>query len=321
MHPLNRSSTLSQIHPMAFRMGQCLGQLASVIRKVAERVFEFFRFMMDHAKQLRSYLTGNIEYNIPIQLRGEGTDTILFSWLDRILDTADLGNNPSKLNASVHKILRRAAEDDHFKMIFFLTIEEAAQTCGDRVALSILKLSIEEKKATFTSKDTLTLQQMQEFADFIIKGPWTLDQLEDIAKRHIQNIKNSEIEVDESEVDEIEVYLAYPVLLKGPLQIPIDVDEMLFEELAGVSKPKLLKARQDITSKLAEPNAKAKILASYDYWEVALQKHNETKEEYQAIIEQRQERANFAETGQDYVAIHQWFKDQIAQLTSRILES
>ncbi len=316
MHQLCISSTLQQIHPMAFRMGQSLGQLASLIRKVAERVFEFFRFMMDHAKQLRSYLTGNIEYNIPIQLRGEGTDTILFSWLDRILDTADLGNNPSKLNASVHKILRRAAEDDHFKMIFFLTIEEAAQTCGDRVALSILKLSIEEKKATFTSKDTLTLQQMQEFADFIIKGPWTLDQLEDIAKRHIQNIKNSEIEVDE-----IEVYLAYPILLKDQLQIPIDVDEMLFENFSGVREKNIAQAQRYIRGKLEKPNAKAKILASYDYWELALQKYNETKEEYQAIIKQRQERAELADTEQDYVAINQWFKDQIAQLTSRILES
>lgn len=316
MHPLQSSSTLPQIHPMAFRMGQSLGQLASLIRKVAERVFETFRFIMYHAEQLRSYLKGNIEYNIPIQLRGEGTDTILFSWLDRILDTADLGNNPSKLTASVHKIFRRAAEDDHFKMIFFLTIADAAQTCGDRVALSILKLSIEEKKATFSSKDTLTLQQIQEFADFIIKGPWTLDQLEDIAKRHIQNIKNLAIEVDE-----IEVYLAYPVLLKGLLQIPIDVDEMLFEGVAGVSEQELLEAREDITTKLAEPNAKAKILASYDYWELALQKYNETKEEYQAIIKQRQERAELADTEQDYVAINQWFKDQIAQLTSRILES
>jgi hypothetical protein len=271
---------------------------------------------MDHAKQLRSYLTGKIEYNIPIELRGEGTDTILFSWLDRILDTADFKNNPSKLTASVHRILRRAAEDDHFKMIFFHTIEDAAQTCGDRVALSILKLSIEEKKVTFTSKDSLNLQEMQEFADFIIKGPWALDQLEHIAQRHIQTAKDRGIELDE-----IEVYLAYPILLKDQLQIPIDLDEMLFEKSAKVREKELLQARLDLAGKLEEPNAKAKILASYDYWEVALEKHNQTKEEYQAIIEERQERAELANNGQDYVAINQWFKDQITQLTSLILES
>ncbi|MCX6986577.1 MAG: NEL-type E3 ubiquitin ligase domain-containing protein [Chlamydiae bacterium] len=316
MHPLCISSTLQQIHPIAFGMGQCLGQLASLIRRVAQRVFEAFRCIMDHAQRLRSYLKGNIEYSIPMELRGEGTDTILFSWLDRILDTANSGNNPSKLTEPVHKILRRAAEDDHFKMIFFHTIEDAAQTCGDRVALSILKLSIEEKKATFTSKDSLTLQQMQEFAEFIIKGPWALDQLEHIAQRHIQFAKNRRIELDE-----IEVYLAYPILLKDQLQIPIDVDEMLFENFSGVREKNIAQARRYIRGKLEKPNAKAEILASYDYWEVALQKHNETKEEYQAIIEQRQERAELADTGQDYVAINEWFNDQITKVTSRILES
>ncbi|NDE82363.1 MAG: hypothetical protein EB051_01940 [Chlamydiia bacterium] len=316
MHPLQCSSNLQQIHPIAFRMGQSLGQLASVIRKVAQRVFQAFRCMMDQANRVRSYLTGNIEYQIPIQLRDEATDIILFSWLDRILDTADLGNNPSKLTASVQKILKRAAEDDHFKTIFFHTIEDAAETCGDRAALSILKLSLEEKKATFTSKDTLTLQEMRQFADFIIKGPWALHQLEGIALRRIQTARNNGYELDE-----IEVYLAYPILLKNRLQIPIDVDEMLYEAVARVSEQELLKAREDITTKLAEPNAKAKILASYDYWEVALQKHKETKEEYQAIIEERQQRAEFAETAQDDVAINKDFKDQIIQLTSRILAS
>ena len=271
MNPIWNSHILQQSHPIAFRVGQ---------------------------------------YNIPIELRSENNDTALFSWLDRILDTADAKNNRSTLNELVHKILKRAAIDDHFKMIFFSIIQEATQTCGDRVSLSILHLSIEEKKADFTSKDTLTLQQMQELADFIIKGPWTLAQLEKIAHEHIENAQAQAFTLDE-----VAVYLAYPILLKNDLQIPIDVDEMLYIGSAHLTNGHLSRAKEVIRQQLGKLNAKANILASYDCWQVALEKYNETKDGYQAIIKEKQTRAELAQTPQEYLEIDQSFKDQIAKLS------
>jgi hypothetical protein len=118
-----------------------------------------------------------------------------------------------------------AERNEEFRHSFFTIIDEAAATCGDRMALSVLHLGIANRSLTLDKTD------LKGFADFLIHGPWMLDQLEQIARAKTATLRF---------VDEIEVYLAYPVKLKERLELQIDVKEMLYFTHLTQEKQKLL---------------------------------------------------------------------------------
>jgi hypothetical protein len=50
------------------------------------------------------------------------------------------------------------------------------------------------------------------YADFLLRGQWMLEQLEQIAREKVKTLPF---------IDEIEVFLAYPIKLKERLNLPI----------------------------------------------------------------------------------------------------
>ncbi len=213
------------------------------------------------------------------------TKETMRSWLARIAWMKDYksGGELQKVLASkVIDYLELAEKSPHFWERFLPIIDGAAATCGDRVALSVLHLGI-----AYT-QESIDLKKLRVLADFLIKGPWALEQLEEMARQKISRLKF---------FDEVEVYLGYPVMLKERLGLVIDVQEMLFFRCSALTEGDLQIAEQFISTQLQTEDALPTILIQYDLWKEAL-KHHYPKEMQNIEVEKeksQQDEKSYAE--------------------------
>ncbi|WP_220017443.1 leucine-rich repeat domain-containing protein [Candidatus Rhabdochlamydia oedothoracis] len=229
----------------------------------------------------------------------------LSSWLHRLSYTADYKAGREMKKALAKKIisyLNQADTDTEFRTIFYQVIQDASETCGDRVALSVLHLSIAYQLATIDCKD------MKQLANFLIKGPWTIEMLESIAYNKIRTLPF---------FDEIEVYLGYLIKLKKDLDLPIDVQEMLYFTCSALQEKDLKEAKDFILEKQKNQNERFKFLISHSKWQEALSANY--REEYQAILDGREEAAE--QEVPDYISIEKTYKQELTALTRKALES
>ena len=177
------------------------------------------------------------------------------------------------------------------------------------MALSVLHLGIVNRSLTLDKTNLKT------FADFLIHGPWMLEHLERVAREKVKTLHF---------VDEIEVYLAYPVKLKERLGLQIDVGDMLYFGCSGVTQDDLENAARGIEGMLQETDAVANILVQRQDWIEALEKHEAKAME--AIKQKRSARhTEMAEARDlnenDYSELQRDYEADIISLTKEILRS
>lgn len=190
--------------------------------------------------------------------RDEQTLESLRIWLSRLSDTADYkagGEYKKSLALKILNYLDLADTNLQFQETLFQTIEKASETCGDRVALSILSLGVQRRLIEINKSDTKLL------ANFLLGTVWSLELLETVAGTKIRTL---------SFVDEIEVYLAYPIRLKEILRLEIDVENMLYFNVSYVTKEDLNAAVEFIQMQQGNEEAKYIFLASRDDWRQAM---------------------------------------------------
>jgi E3 ubiquitin-protein ligase SspH2 len=229
----------------------------------------------------------------------------LRSWLNRLTDIADFKAGKKPRKALVKKVIHyvhQANDDPEFRTVFYEVIQDASQTCGDRVTLSILHLSIAYQLVTIGLKD------MKKLADFLIKGPWTIDILKGMACQKISTLRF---------FDEIEIYLGYPIKLKEALEIPIDVQNMLYFTCSALTPEDLETAQALVLNKRTSQEECTQFLANHATWQKALELHY--PEEYQTIVDQRirssdSENPNYSEIDIEFIK-------RLQGLTLKALES
>lgn len=186
------------------------------------------------------------------------SEPILKAWLSRLSYMSDYKASPEKrrwLAANILEHLKLADKDKKFRQLFNVIIDEAAETCGDRVVLSVVYLGIAHKLAT------IDLSNMKELAHFLIRGSFAMSLLEGIARDKIPSLPF---------FDEIEVYLGYPVMLKERLQLPIDIQEMLYFTCSALKQQDLDDAASFVLNKLADEASRLDFLIRNDKWQKAL---------------------------------------------------
>ena len=196
-------------------------------------------------------------------------------WLRRLNFMSDFqigGNTKTALAKNVIKYLELTHENVSFKDVFQCAITEAIQTCGDRMSLSILYLGIQYQLAT------TSLSDVQETVNLLVKGVWTLNLLEDLARHKASSVDFA---------SEVEVYLAYPVMLKEQLEIPIDVTDMLYFTCSAVTEEELIAAEQHVKRCHSNREKKLKFLTEQDRWIETLKHHNQNA--VQALQDKRLE--------------------------------
>ena len=183
----------------------------------------------------------------------------LHTWLDRLNHTADFkakGERQKNLAIKILRYLEMAEEDSNFQGEFFNIIEDAAETCGDRMSLSILYVGLAHKLLI------LDKTNLKDLADFLIKGVWTIELLGKMAKDKVAKLPFVE--------EEIEVYLGYPVKLKDVLGIPIDVEDMLYFQCSNLTQEDLDKAEAAVKEEQYDDEKKCSFLISQPKWIEAL---------------------------------------------------
>lgn len=180
----------------------------------------------------------------------------LHSWLARLSVIGDYKNKRESLAILICQILEKAEVDPAFRDIFWGCLLDASTTCGDRMALSILYLGMHYQIAECFKEKNLA-----KLAYLLGHGLWALSQLEEIAKKKVETLAC---------VDEIEVYLAYPIKLKDALKLPIVLESMLYFQLSSVTQQDLASAEARVKESLADSDAYAQYLAGSDIWQKAL---------------------------------------------------
>lgn len=98
---------------------------------------------------------------------------LLQIWLNRISECADARKTANQpYYRAVADILNLASRDETYrKNIFWPVLEQASQTCGDRVALSVLHFDIQRQIFEFDKRD------IAGFADLLCRGVQALSLL------------------------------------------------------------------------------------------------------------------------------------------------
>ncbi|MFZ0565215.1 MAG: NEL-type E3 ubiquitin ligase domain-containing protein [Chlamydiales bacterium] len=300
-------------------------QVRQVITENEARLLQFFRQLCQNAQ---------IENPIVLNHLRENADE-LHTWLSRLDNMADYMNDATKTNLAkfIYQMVKKAEEESAFRETFFSCIEEAAITCGDRMALSVIRLGINYDIDIAKKENNLP-----HLAYLIGHGSWALNQLEQIAKNKVDSLQRL---VDE--VDEIEVYLAYPIKLKEKLKLPIRTENMLFFNMSHLTDDDLGRAAEIILPALSDIDEYSKMLADDQVWldalktsrpddynrieqereEAADQLEQEYKEETNQLEQENEEAANRSEQermeayNEAYKRINNAHKEDLKELTKR----
>lgn len=168
------------------------------------------------------------------------------------------GESDKQFAQKIISYLNRADKDEGFRNALIGCVAEAIDTCGDRMILSVLRIGIAFQLAT------IDLNDPKEVASFLKRGVAAIRMLEEIAKEKVPTLVL---------VDEIEVYLAYPIKLKEALNLPIDVDKMLFYGVSGLTQNDLDDARKKVQGFLDNEQESLEFLVQQDLWVETLTKH------------------------------------------------
>lgn len=238
----------------------------------------------------------------------------LADWLSRIPYIADFNADQGEKRAIVAKkiidFLELAANPDHqeFHNLFFRMVENATRSCGDSMSLSILHLEIAKQLALLEKRNSKGL------ATLLVKGTWVLSQLEDLARGKIKTLLTEHTETSEK-IDEIEVYLGYPVKLKETLDIPINIHEMLYFYDSKLTEEDLQLATDYILDSRKNKEKTCNFLVSQEIWINMLDDLGLLEE----IKAERNRQAEEAITDTDYIRIDRAYQQNLKELTARQL--
>ncbi len=215
-------------------------------------------------------------------------------WLCRLSAIGDYKTKRQQLARVIYEAIVHAEADEDFRQIFLNCIEGAAESCGDRMALSLLYMDLQHEIAK-----ALKAHDLKRLAYLLGHGSWALSELEKIAGNKSRSLHF---------VDEIEVYLAYPVMLKERLQLPIVIDTMLYFRCSSVTEADLQAAEELIRGGLRTLDTYCDTLAQELTWHKAL----EERADYKNLLNKR-------DSSDNPVAAQEVFLREVKRLTQQIL--
>ncbi|MCH9625271.1 MAG: E3 ubiquitin-protein ligase SlrP [Chlamydiales bacterium] len=237
---------------------------------IQERPVPVNKFIEDRLTEMYE-LIGKEQPQLP-RLPPKVDKKALTIWLNRLSYIGDYNANEMQRTALVTKTLdfiEKAHTNKKFAEVFNTVIMDAAETCGDRMALSIIHIGIADR---LTHPD---LKEPAALAEFLIHQAWVIELLEKCARGKIATLKF---------FDEVEVYLGYIVKLKKELNLCIDVEDMLFFGVSALQPEDLRYAACFVQEKITS-DEKYTFLIHNAEWIRALEENFE--DEMDKINEQR----------------------------------
>ncbi|MGD0665072.1 MAG: NEL-type E3 ubiquitin ligase domain-containing protein [Rhabdochlamydiaceae bacterium] len=223
--------------------------------------------------------------NIP----GNGVDKATFeAWLSKLSYMADYkakGDVQKGLACMLLKYIQLADKDPSFREVFGLNIEQAAGSCGDRVAYYLLFLDLESKLRE------IELTDIKQLHDLLVRAIWPMILLEHCAENKIPALQM---------FDEIEVYLGYPIMLRERLNLQINAKEMLYFACSALTKQDLDDAAAFVEKTVRDDDKRCAFLINQPKWIKALEAR--FPKEMAALLEARDENEDYVQGPKDYEA-------------------
>ena len=232
----------------------------------------------------------------------------LNTWLNRLCMMSGFqsgGEKKTGLANCVVRYLREANQNPQFQEMFYSAARESNTKCGDRVSLFLMSLGIDHDLMTFDVK------QPKELADFLCRGVWAMNLLEQCAIDKIIALAR--------EIDEVEVFLGYPVMLKEKLDLPINAEEMLYFASSDIRPSDLDSAKALVNESLSNEEAKCDFLISHPKWIESLKATMPGRVE--ALESEKEKASGEAQSNADYIRIGKEYNAGLVDLTKEILGS
>jgi len=227
-------------------------------------------------------------------------------FLNRLCDVKVFQTEQTRaaLAGAVLDSIQLASENKTFREgVFAPVLDDAATTCGDRVALAILHLEINQKVASCDRNDVHAMAQL------LINGVWTLSLLEAQAQIQVAKLYF---------VDPIETFLAPVVKLKEHLKIPHSISDMLFFRCSGLNQRMLNEMATVVENHTQNEKLKCEFLIEQPAWIECLEATN--ADALAAIRAEKVQRAEDCDgTSEAYVAIENAYKASLIDLTRELL--
>lgn len=209
-------------------------------------------------------------------------------WLNRLDWMSDFQNVEKSLvlRENIIDCIEYAEVNSEYYKLFQNIVEGATATCGDGIALSIIDIGIAKEILTFIEG-----KKMEELTHFLLGTVFPRQILQKIAGQKITLLKldkkkrEEEKGVNTHSIDDVEIYLTYPILLKKRLNLSININAMFMERTStGVTEKDLEVAATEVEKQQADKEACAEFLIKNTYWIELLKKLH--SKEYEAIHEQ-----------------------------------
>lgn len=176
-------------------------------------------------------------------LQGHDNAHSFAQFLVRLRETSDYKRARSQPNFQqrIGRLLAQLEQADNaaLRELCFAQAAEAVETCGDRVALSLLHM--ETACATYQAEVKVRNggydNQLQDLVD-LAKGMYRLQQLEEISRAKVKTLNF---------VDEIEVYLGYLVHFSKEFNLPVQMETMLYPRCSQITEADVIAARNTLT--------------------------------------------------------------------------
>jgi hypothetical protein len=216
------------------------------------------------------------------------------TWLLRIEDIFEFKNDKELFKViclQITEFLKEAdlTENTSLREALYIIIENATETCGDRMALSIIYIDIQH---------SLNIHKfdLNKLFNILINGSWTLHALENFSRYKVSTLKS---------VDELEVYLGYIIMLKQDLDIPVNIKNMLYYSCSCITDQDLDDAKKFIL-KNRYTTETCKFLSEQEVWVNGLN-HN-FPQKIKNIVDERTLNENYEEAFETY-------KNKLVELT------
>ena len=142
----------------------------------------------------------------------------------RPLSTAWQHSTKQDFRPGIRDLCLKDADSNHeLANILYTITDNAHDTCDDRVALSVIYLGLQQALNEYKKSIGSNLPYVY---NLLINGFLTIELLSELARYKVAASQN---------IDEIEVYLGYLIKTKKVLEIPINLNEMVFPDLANLS--------------------------------------------------------------------------------------
>ena len=232
---------------------------------------------------------GKLPKNIQAAFNGLTTldKARLSPWYRRLVFITDKNSKVADfVYKQISECLKDADSNHELANILYTITDNAHDTCDDRVALSVIYLGLQQSLNEYKKSIGSNLPCVY---NLLINGFLTIELLYELARYKVATSQN---------VDEIEVYLGYLIKTKKALEIPINLNEMVFPDLANISSDDVAVAVERVQKVRNDSQTCHQFLIQQPIWIDILT--NKFKDAVETITNTRNENDDYVEALNTY---------------------